>query len=362
MNAPGTHMMTLASQPIWNIGHGLWFGEDASTFAPKSDSLFMFIFWVSTVFFVLIIGAIVYFLFRYRRRPGVVQTTCPSHCLPLELAWTFLPMLLLAVMFVWGFRDYMDMHIAPAGAEEIQLRGQQWSWQATYDNGANPSETIRVANQDVPIIPVPAGRPIRLVMHSVDVIHAFWVPDFRIKIDVMPNRYTSTWFEATSELGSQTDENGQPLNYVDHYLFCAEYCGEQHSQMAAIIRVMPEGDYQEAKAAMADIREGRTPAEIGAILYNIKGCVACHATTTARGTGPGWAGIWGRNERVRLPDGTAVDLIVDENYVRESILVPSVKIVDGYANQMTPYQGQLDDWELEALIAYIKSLGDQGQN
>jgi len=131
--------------------------------------------------------------------------------------------------------------------------------------------------------------------------------------------------------------------------------------MGAIIRVMPAADYDAMKASMADIRKGKSPAEIGAVLYNTKGCVACHTLDGSRGTGPSWLGVWGKTEHVRLPDGSAQDVTVDENYVRESILTPAVKIVDGFANQMTPYQGQLKDWELEALIAYIRSLGDSGK-
>lgn len=356
MSVLGLTPATLATGSVWGIGRGLWFGDQASTIAPRIDSLFMFIFWVSTFFFVLIVGLMTYFVIKYRRLPGVAPQRSASHNTPLELAWTFIPIFPMAIMFVWGFRDYMHMHVAPAGAEQIDLRAQRWSWQATYDNGANPTETARVADMDVPVIPVPAGRPIKLVMHSTDVIHSFWAPDFRVKMDVMPNRYTTTWFNAVPG-ATQFDENGQPLPYTDHYMFCTEYCGDQHSQMAAILRVMPAAEYDAAKAAMADIFEGRTPVEVGAILYNIKGCVACHATDSRRGTGPGWGGVWGSSRRVRLADGSVTDVVADENYVRESILVPAAKIVDGYPNQMVSYQGQLNDKELDALIAYIRSLG-----
>lgn len=359
MNGVGMNVMTLASDPIWKVGKGLWFNEEASTFAPKSDSLYMFIFWVSTFFFFLVIGLMTSFVFKYRRRIGVPAQRSVTHNTPLELTWTFVPMLFLAVMFVWGFRDYMYMHVAPAGAEEIHIRGQQWSWQATYDNGASPTETMVVANQKVPIIPVPKGRPVRVLLDSIDVLHSFWVPDFRIKIDVMPNRYTSAWFEATSDLETHIDSEGNQVQYKDHYLFCAEYCGDLHSQMAAIIRVMPDSQYQAVKATFANIFD-RTPAEAGEILYNTKGCVACHSTTSASGTGPGWAGVFGSTERVRLPNGQVIDQVVDENYLRESILVPGAKIVDGYANQMTPYQGLLTEQELHALIEFIKSLGVNG--
>lgn len=362
MTTPGTSMMTLGSSAMWNVGNGMWFGEQASTFAPKSDSLFMFIFWVSTFFFVLIVGLMTVFVFKYRRIPGVPQQRSAAHNTPLELSWTFLPMLLLAVMFVWGFRDYMYMHVSPAGAEEIQLKGQQWAWMATYGNGASPTETTVVADMDVPIIPVPAGRPIKLIMSSVDVIHAFWVPDFRVKIDVMPNRYTTTWFEATSDLETHIDPAGNEVQYKDHYLFCAEYCGDQHSQMAAIIRVMPPGEYERAKAEMADIfgpeDNPRPLDEVGQIVASQNACFSCHSVDGSAMTGPTWQGLFGRRERVRTASGVE-EIVADENYIRESILEPAVKIVEGYPNQMVSYQGQITDRELDAIIAYIKSLSPQ---
>jgi len=350
----------LAAAPFWNFGHGMWFNEQASTFAPKSDSLFMFIFWVSTFFFVLIVGLTIYFVIRYHRVEGVPAQRSPSHNTPLEVAWSTLPLLIMAVMFVWGFRGYMFMHVAPADAEEIDIKAQQWSWQMTYDNGAQSTLTTEVASQTVPIIPVPQGKPIKLLMHSVDVIHAFWVPDFRIKLDVMPNRYTETWFEATSKLEEHVNSEGVTELYTDHYLFCAEYCGTNHALMAAVIRVMPPDKYEAMKADFADIFKGRTLPEVGAILFNSKGCVACHTVDGTRSTGPSWLGIYGSTQKVRLPNNSLVDQTVDDDYLRESILVPAAKIVDTFTNQMTSYQGQLSDQELEALISYIKSIGTEG--
>jgi cytochrome c oxidase subunit 2 len=359
MNMPDVNTLLLSTTSTMGPVERLWFGEQASTFAPKSDALFMFIFWVSTFFFVLIVGLMTYFVFKYRRIPGVPQERSAAHNTPLELSWTFLPMLLLAVMFVWGFRDYMYMHVSPAGAEEIQLKGRQWAWQATYDNGASPTQTTVVADMEVPIIPVPHGRPIRVLLDSEDVIHSFWVPDFRVKIDVMPYRYTSIWFEATGELETHIGPDGTEVQYKDHYLFCTEYCGDQHSQMAAIIRAMPPSDYEAAKADMANIwgtEENPVPlAEVGQILASQNACFSCHSNDGSPGTGPTWLGLYGTQERVRV-DGAMQEITVDENYIRESIYEPAAKLVDGYPNQMVSYQGQIDDRELGAIIAYIKSL------
>jgi len=207
---------------------------------------------------------------------------------------------------------------------------------------------------------VPHGKPVNLLMTSRDVIHSFFVADFRVKMDIFPNRYSSAWFEATSELETHTNEDGETVQYKDHILYCTEYCGDGHSQMLAVIRVMPEADYIEWKAQAANIfDEGKTPSEVGELLYRAKGCNACHAVVeNVPGTGPTWAGLYG--SEVPIAGGPSVT--ADVNYLRESILEPAAKIHDGYPNQMQSYQGLLNDKELFALISYIKSLSAEGQS
>jgi len=337
-----------------------FFSPPASTKADTNDAIFAFIFWVSVFFFVLIMGAAGYFTWKYRRRPGVAQERSPAHHTPLEVTWTVAPCFLLLIMFVWGFKGFMDMHVEPIKGEEILLTAYQWNWEATYENGAgNGADVVEVADKEVPVIRVPVGQPVKLLMTSRDVIHSFYVPDFRVKMDIFPNRYTTTWFQATSEPETHYDENGEIVGrWTDHHLYCAEYCGDGHAQMAAVIRVMPEADFIEWKATAANIfAEDATPSEIGGLLYRAKGCNACHSVDGTAGTGPTWLGLYGS----QVPIVGEGDVEADVNYLRESILYPAAKIHEGYPNQMQSYQGLLTDKELFALIQYMKSLSDEGQ-
>ncbi len=335
--------------------HSVWLTEPASTFAAKHDPLFMFIFWSCTVMFVGLMGVMFYFVVKYARRPGKAQERSASHNTAMELTWTILPLFLLAVIFVWGFKGYVYMQVAPVNAEQVRLNAVQWNWEMTYDNGGSSTMLTMVADKEVPIFPVPAGRPTRVQMISRDVLHSFYVPDFRVKLDVFPSRYTSVWFTPTSEPQEQVDDAGNVIGYwTDHYLFCTEYCGDGHSQMGAIIRVMRDADYLEWKQKAANPLEGLEPVEAGALLYRLKGCNACHSVDGARGTGPTWQGIYGATHQF-TGGGSAT---VDDNYIRESILEPAKNIVAGYSNQMPSYQGQLTEEEISFLIEYIRSLAN----
>jgi len=333
--------------------HSVWLTEPASTFADKHDPLFMFIFWSCTVMFVGLMGLMGYFVIRYARRPGQAQQRSASHNTALEMTWTILPLFLLAVIFVWGFKGFVYMQVAPADSEQVRLTGSQWNWEMSYDNGAVSTMTTMVAAKEVPIFPVPAGKPTKVTMISRDVLHSFFVPDFRVKLDVLPNRYMTVWFEPTGEPQEQRDDAGELLGrWTDHYLFCTEYCGDGHSQMGAIIRVMPEADYLAWKQNAANPYEGLSPAEVGEVVYRVKGCNACHSVDGSSGTGPTWQGVYGSTEEFVGGGSTTVD----DNYIRESVLEPAKNIVAGYSNQMPTYQGQLTEEELAGLIAYIKSL------
>ncbi len=333
--------------------HWLWFEDPAknnSEAARIGDDLFMYIFWLSVAWFVFLMGLTFYFVVKYRRVAGRKLTRSPAHHTPLEIAWTVVPTLFLVYIFFKGFWGYADALVAPSHAEVINLKAQKWAWRMTYPNGAEstltsrfnyPDESGRIVTSanEAPVFVVPLGKPVQLRMSSIDVIHSFWVPDFRTKFDVFPNRYTSYWFEA-KELG-------------DHVIFCAEYCGDLHSEMYAILRVLPEPEYRATIDSWA-IPWPEGPVAVGKVLYKTKGCVACHSVDGSPNTGPTWKGIWGKEHEFE-GGGKAV---VDANYVRESILVPATKIVKGFPNQMVSYQGQLNDRELDALIAYIESLGD----
>lgn len=321
----------------------MFFPARSSILAGEIDAIMFFIFWVSAFFFVLLMGLTIYFSVKYRRRRGVPQQRSSSHNTPLELTWSIIPTLLMAVMFVWGFKLYLEMHTVPAGAETINVTAKKWVWDFEYDDGSTSRElTDPIVGIQYPRIAVPVGRPVRFLMQSQDVIHSLYIPAFRKKIDVFPNRYTVYTFTA-SEPGT-------------YQLFCTEYCGDQHSQMMAEVIVLNEPEYRSWRATQASTDDIPLP-ELGRTLRLTKGCAQCHSSDGSAGTGPTWKDIFGATHQ--FTDGTSA--AVDENYIRESILYPGNKIVAGYANQMPAYAGQLKEREIRALIAYIAQLSSGGE-
>lgn len=300
---------------------------DASTFAGNVDSLLYFITVISIFFFTLIVGLIVFFIIKYRRKGTPELTSGRTHNTGLELVWTIIPAILLVIIFSWGFTTYLEMQIAPKDALEIQVSAHQWFWNFSYPNGIN------IQNELV----VPENKPVKLLMSSEDVIHSLFIPAFRLKMDVIPNRYTLTWFEATKK--------------GNYDLFCAEYCGTAHSEMTGIVRVISETDYNKWLDENLSLGEGLTLEEFGAKLYVAKACNTCHSVDGRTDVGPTFKHIFGHE--VRMQDGNAVT--VDENYIRESILNPKAKVVAGYQALMPTYQGIIRPMEIDALIAFIKA-------
>jgi len=322
----------LAQQALKDI----WFTKANSTQAAETDFLFVFILWISIVSFVLLMGAMFYFVFRYRRRPGVPTIRSASHNTALELGWSIGPLLILVPVFFLGLKGYIAKQAAPANVEIINVRGSQWNWSIQYSNGGSPRDTSASPSGDqvVPIIIVPATRPVKLILTSSDVIHAFFIPDFRVKIDVIPNRYTSMWFMPLGDTSIERDASGKPLLdkngkivYHDHHVFCAEYCGDNHSDMTAYIRVVPDEEFDRLKAEYAEPKG--SPAEIGKQIYQ-QFCSSCHTIDGSPKTGPSWKNLWGKTEQ--FSDGSSADLSNYEaflNYVRESIYSPQAKLVKG---------------------------------
>ena len=311
---------------------GTFFPRASSTTAPEVDRLFYFILIVSVVFFAIIVGAMGYLILRYRKVEGRVPEASPSHNTFLEVLWTVVPSIIVFVIFFWGFVAYLDMRQSPDGAYEILVRAKKWSWSFEYPNGHIDSD-----------LHVPVDRPVRLVMSSDDVIHSLYIPAFRLKMDVIPGRYTSTWFEA---------------NQAGEYpLLCAEYCGTQHSTMLAAVVVHPSGEFESWLADAANFMDRMTPVEAGKVLHRRRGCIQCHSVDGSAKVGPSFLNTFGSTQA--LADGSSVT--IDENYIRESILEPQAKIRAGYKPVMPTYQGQLRDEEINALIAYMKSLAKDKQ-
>ena len=300
----------------------------ASAYAGDVDTLFMFLVYVSIFFFTLVAGLVIWSMIRYRRRPGRTTPHITDH-LGLELTWSILPLILVMGVFFWGFRNYMQAQVAPNEALEITVTAKKWVWSFEYPDGT------RTLNE----VHVPVNKPVRFIMTSEDVIHDFYVPEMRVKMDVVPNRYTELWFQPTEE--------------GLHRLTCAEYCGKGHSDMMGKVYVESEAKYKKWVEEGGDEWKTMTPVAFGQLLYESKGCSTCHSLDGTRmaGGGPSWKGVFGRMEH--MSDGK--DYKVDENYLRESILVPSAKVVAGYDNIMPVFQGLLREREISALIQFIKA-------
>jgi cytochrome c oxidase subunit 2 len=311
-------------------GGAFWLPESRSTFASDVDSIFYVIYWVSVFFFVLILAAAAWFLVKYRRREeGAVAEKSAHHNTLLELVWSGIPLLIALGIFVMGFRGYMDLATPPENAYEIQVSAQKWTWAFTYPNGYVDSE-----------LHVPAGTPVKLNMSSQDVIHSFFVPELRVKQDVVPGRYTSVWFNAT-----------EPFEAT---VYCTEYCGTNHSLMQAPFIAHEPADFDAWMQKAARWWEGMDPVEAGHRLYEKRGCVQCHSVSGTSGVGPSFLGSFGAKRQFR--DGSTA--VMDENYIRESILHPRAKVVAGFDPVMPTFQGRFKDEELNVIIAYIKSLGN----
>ena len=371
-------MPTLASgQP--DILQDLIFGKTpaASEAAAWSDGLFLMITWFSIFFFVVLMGLMVYFTIKYRRRPGVPAQPSPHHNTLLEVFWTVVPSSSMLVMFVLGFSGYAKKVVSPDNALELHIQGMKWSWVATYPNGATSPETqalskavdaenhIVTEGKQYPIFYIPEDTDVKLRMQSRDVIHSFWIPEFRTKMDVVPNRYTGYGFHTPKLGGNDTyihQETGQAMPGRDMWIFCAEYCGDDHSRMAATLRVVPREVYDQK---MAEWGVKLSPVDAGKKIWT-QVCSSCHQIDGTRLVGPTWNstknsdGQFGYGYEVALEDGTSV--MRDPNYYRESILDPNAKIVKGFAPAMTSYQGILSDEDIDNVIAFIQSLSDRNPN
>jgi cytochrome c oxidase subunit 2 len=319
----------LAAQAGGGGDRSFWMPFQGSTTAAEVDWVFHVIYWISLFFFVLIVGAMVLFIYKYRRRAGRDAEPTPSHNTPLEVTWTVIPLLLVIWIFYIGFKGYMNLRTPPANAYEIQVTGQTWKWLFTYPNG-HVDEKLHV----------PVDRPVLLTMTSQDMIHSFYVPDFRIKMDVLPGRYTKTWFQA---------------RYPGEYrVFCTEYCGTGHSDMLTTAVVHEPGGFERWLDEAASLFATLPPVEVGARLYEMRGCTQCHSVDGTPRVGPTLKGVFGGT--IVLKDRGSVT--ADENYIRESILDPQAKIVAGFDPVMPTYQGRLKDQEITGIIEYIKSLGE----
>ncbi len=370
-------------------GEYFWVPQPASTVAGDVDWAFYFILAISIIFVILNLGLMIFFAIKYRARPGRKAEKTATHSTPLELVWTIIPVILVIAIFYYGFVGFMNMIATPANAYVVNVTAYKWAWEFEHPNGYREN-----------VLHVPANRPVKLVLNSLDVIHSFYVPAFRIKKDLVPGRYNNAWFEATEP---------NPDGYA---LLCAEYCGTRHSAMISKVVVLPQAEFEvwmeEAsrswleelsdeqlarwreiteQAANEDVQpdpkkllkdypdleevvENIRPLSVkGREIYEAKGCNQCHTADGSAGTGPTFQGLWARTTGgvTRFADGTGVaDLLEDgdysaEDYMRDSILNPNEHIVAGYDGAMPTYQGRIKEREIMALIEYIKTLSGETQ-
>jgi cytochrome c oxidase subunit 2 len=291
--------------------------------AGNVDALYVFLVMLSLFMSVAIFTMIAIFAIRFRRRRGVEAEQIEGST-PLELTWSIVPLFIFLFIFGWGAVIYYQMRTPPQGATAVYVVAKQWMWKLQHEEGVSEINTLHV----------PTGRDIKLIMTSQDVIHSFYVPAFRVKQDVLPGRYTTLWFKAT-----------KPGTY---HLFCAEYCGTSHSGMVGQVVVMEPSQYE---AWLAGGGATGSMASTGEALFQQLGCATCHRSDT-QGRGPDLAKVFG--SKVMLDDGRTV--LADESYIRESILVPTAKVTAGFKPIMPVFQGLVSEEQLNALVAYVKSL------
>ncbi len=307
----------------------------ASVNAPEVDHLLLALLAISGAILALVFGLMALYVVKYRVGSGVDRGAVAEKTWRVETGWTVATLLIFFGLFIWGANLYVRLFQPPAGALKIYVIAKQWMWKVEHAGG----------QREIDAVHLPAGRPIELVMTSEDVIHDFSAPAFRIKHDVLPDRYETLWFTA--------DRPGI------YHLFCTQLCGTSHAQMVGEIVVMPGAEYQRwlEHDGTAD-----TLVVAGKTLFMRYGCSGCHGGNGAGGSpggstvrAPPLAGLYG--SPVPLSDGAVVT--ADDRYIRDSILMPEKQVVASYAPAMPSFAGQIGEEDLVKLVAYIKSLAPE---
>jgi len=297
------------------------FPAEASTIAPYADALYFFLIGMTLTGLLLVAVLVFGFSIRYRKSRNPVATQIDGSTL-LEATWTIIPLAIFLVTFVWGALLYFRIYNPPANAMNIYVVGKQWMWKAEHPGGQHEINALHV----------PVGRPVQLTMISMDVFHSFSIPDFRVKREVIPGRYSTVWFQAT-----------EPGTYN---IFCTQYCGTKHSGMIGAVTVMTPEDYQKWTE---ESTSGMSLAQDGERLFASMGCNQCHNGSPAA-RGPSLAGVYG--QKLQLSNGSEV--LVNDAYLRDAILNPSQHVTAGYAPIMPTYQGQISEDGLIDLVEFIK--------
>lgn len=300
----------------------------ASSFAAEHDAIFYVLVLLTLVFTSLVMLALVFLVIRYREGTKASRLNPSFGDLRLESAWSIIPLLLGVVMFFFSANLFIKMRTMPKDATEIYMIGKQWMWHAQHPNGVRENNTLHV----------PIGRPVKLTMISQDVIHAVYIPAFRVQYHVVPGRYSQMWFTPTQE--------------GEYHLFCGMYCGTQHSEMGGRVIAMQPAAYAEWLANNGQKTPPMTMVQAGKAKFEKIGCANCHGGADSI-RAPSLVGLLGKPRQF----SNAAEIKADEAYIRESILRPYNRLNKGYGQTMPAYEGQVTEEDVLNMITYIKSLG-----
>jgi cytochrome c oxidase subunit II len=303
-----------------------WLPPAASKDAQGPDDLFIWVLGLSAFFFIAILIVVVYFVIKYRHKPGRKPEPSPAHNDVLEITWTVIPTIIVVILFVYGWRSYISLTSIPETRPENQIAvtAQKWNWSFRYYNGVEDN-----------VLHVPVDEPVKLTMTSTDVLHSFFIPVFRVKQDVVPRRFTYVWF--------------WPTKTGVYRVYCTEYCGKDHSQMKTKVVVHTSGDYERFLSEAYAKQQSLTGAPLGESVYHKKGCEGCHTLDGSVRLGPSWKGVYGTD--VKLADGSTVKM--DDAYIRSSILSPQGQSRPGFPPSMPVIP--LSDKEIEGVVEFIKA-------
>ncbi|HYQ14907.1 MAG TPA: cytochrome c oxidase subunit II [Polyangiaceae bacterium] len=331
-----TQLLALLAEPTLPKlapSDSFWLPVDASVTTRNIDWVWDFLVWISVLTALAIFVAMFHFVTKYKAKSRAANEHAEKsaeHNTALEITWSVLPLFVVIALFVWGFKGFVDLRTPPKDSMELHANAQKWKWTFDYQcaRGGLTDDTLHV----------PVDRPVRMLISSVDVLHALYIPSFRTKMDAVPGRYTDMWFQATKP--------------GDYPIFCAEYCGTSHSDMLSHVVVHPPGEYETWLKGACEKADSLVGPERGKKLYSQQGCETCHTIDGTPKIGPSWKGLFGKSESIT--GGPTVK--VDENYLRESMMDPTAKVVQGFAPSMPTYKGKLSDKDIDGLIEYIKTL------
>lgn len=339
-------MLSLLAQTTQTLaGKGLYLPPEASVQASGIDLLIHFIMAISILFTLIILGMMLTFAIKYRKRPGHKAAESAGHSTALELTWTIIPTVIVVIIFFFGFRGFLNLIVPPPNTYEIHAKGKMWAWEFTYPNGLVSPE-----------LHVPANVPVRVILTSDDVIHALYIPAVRVQKMNTPGRYNRMWFEAKFVDEAKAAAPSETPYTESHEIFCNMYCGTNHSEMLSTLVVHKKEDFPAWLAKASDPagsirRKEITGVALGEKVYKTRGCAGCHSLDGTSGQGPTWKDLFNNNRT--FVDGSSK--VADENYIHESIVEPNAHVVQGFNPIMPSFKGSLKDVEIDGLIAFMKT-------